>query len=261
MRIDSAGMRTDLALLELQDATVTDHSDHLVIRTESNPTFWWGNFLLLETARPDDIDHWIDRFEAEFPDAGHRTFGILDIDTDRSGWQERGFDVGVDITLTAEPATIIETDIRPGMPDVELREIHSDDDWEQLARLGCVDIEPDGLEDRMVFERRRAAAQRKLVETGAGTWLGAFVAGRLVAKLGIVRVGELARYQDVVTDPAHRRQGLAGALIRRGAAKAVEWAGVTRLVIVAEEDGPAIDVYRKAGFIDTDRTIGVEKAP
>ncbi|MEO7130441.1 MAG: hypothetical protein ABIZ07_03585 [Dermatophilaceae bacterium] len=134
MRIDSVGMRTDLALLELQGATITDHGDHLVVRTESNPTFWWGNFLLLESARPGDVDHWIDRFEAELPEAGHRTFGILDVDADRSGWHERGFDVGVDITLTGEPATIVETDTGPVAPGTELRQIHTGDEWEQATR-------------------------------------------------------------------------------------------------------------------------------
>ncbi len=77
MRIDSPGLVTDLELLRLQGSTVTDHGDHLVVRTEANPTFWWGNFVLvLGEARSAEVDRWVARFEEEFPDAHHRAVGF-----------------------------------------------------------------------------------------------------------------------------------------------------------------------------------------
>ena len=39
MEVTSPGLVTDLALLELQGSTVTDRGDHLVVRTDANPTF------------------------------------------------------------------------------------------------------------------------------------------------------------------------------------------------------------------------------
>ena len=66
MRIDSPGLTTDLDLLRLQGSTVTEHGDHLVVRTEATPTFWWGNFLLgPSAARSDEVQRWTARFEEE----------------------------------------------------------------------------------------------------------------------------------------------------------------------------------------------------
>ena len=47
MEIQGLGWRTDLALLEISGSVLEDRGDHLVVRTPDNPTFWWGNFLML----------------------------------------------------------------------------------------------------------------------------------------------------------------------------------------------------------------------
>ena len=59
------GFRTDLALLRLAGSSIEDRGDHLVVRTSANPTFWWGNFLLLEgTPRADEVAGWVQRSTA-----------------------------------------------------------------------------------------------------------------------------------------------------------------------------------------------------
>src|SRR5262245_53706707 len=55
MDIASLAFRTDLAMLEHSGSVVEDRGSHLVVRTPDNPTYWWGNFLLLATA-PEDVD-------------------------------------------------------------------------------------------------------------------------------------------------------------------------------------------------------------
>ena len=47
MQVTSLGFRTDLALRALEGAEITDCGDYTVVRSPDNPTFWWGNFLLL----------------------------------------------------------------------------------------------------------------------------------------------------------------------------------------------------------------------
>ncbi|GAA2747701.1 hypothetical protein GCM10009868_38250 [Terrabacter aerolatus] len=193
MRIDSPGLTTDLDLLRLQGATVTDHGDHLVVRTETNPTFWWGNFVLVPTeARAAEVDRWVARFEEELPDAGHRAVGFALPGGDTDAWAARGWDVEVDVDLatTSVPAPA-------DAPDgILLRALVSDDDWDQSAQVGGSDTPEDRRDGRLVFERRRAAAQRALVESGRARWFGAFDGDRLVADLGVVRLGDLARYQE-----------------------------------------------------------------
>ena len=71
MNVRSLGFRTDLALLERAGSTIEDCGDHLVVRTPSNPTFYWGNFLLLDhVPAADRVDAWLDRFVAAFPRPG-----------------------------------------------------------------------------------------------------------------------------------------------------------------------------------------------
>jgi ribosomal protein S18 acetylase RimI-like enzyme len=59
----------------------------------------------------------------------------------------------------------------------------------------------------------------------------------------------------------YRRRGIAGALVRA----AGEWAftdpEVERLVIVAEDGGPAIGLYRRAGFREVGRRVQVCRTP
>ena len=50
MHIRSLGFRTDLRLLEITGSDIEDRGTHLVIRTPANPTYFWGNFLLLNSS-------------------------------------------------------------------------------------------------------------------------------------------------------------------------------------------------------------------
>jgi len=258
VRIDSPGLTTDLDLLRLQGGAVTDHGDHLVVRTEANPTFWWGNYVLVPTAaRADEVDHWVARFEEEFPDAHHRAVGFAQPGGDTDAWAERGWEVEGDVDLATT-----EVPVGGDVPDgIRTRPLEGDDDWAQSATVGAGDTEEAQREGRLVFEQRRVAAQRGLVESGRARWFGAFDGDRLVARLGIVRLGGLARYQDVVTLESHRRRGLAGALVRAAGEWAFEDPAVGRLVIVAEDGGPAIGLYQRAGFVEVARHVGVSRPP
>ena len=77
MRVKSLGFQTDLALRVLEGAEVTDRGDYLVVRSPGNPTFYWGNFLLLAGwPEPGTGDAWLARFAAEFPQAEHVALGV-----------------------------------------------------------------------------------------------------------------------------------------------------------------------------------------
>src|SRR4051812_44031226 len=107
MEILSLATHTDLALLERSGSVVTDHGTHIVVRTADNPTFWWGNFLLLPTppATTDEAQGWLATFEREFPEARHRTFGV-DVRTgsvdDLRAFTEVGLEVEVSSVMTAQ---------------------------------------------------------------------------------------------------------------------------------------------------------------
>jgi ribosomal protein S18 acetylase RimI-like enzyme len=258
VRIDTPGLATDLAVLELEGSTITDHGDHLVIRTEHNPTYYWGNFLLLERAPArSEIPSWMERFEAEFPDAAHRALAILEVNADHSGWTEHGCTVELDTALAAERL------VAPPRPvgDAELRPLSTDDDWEQSVLALASDDDGGDPDARLAFERVRGQAEREQAEAGRGRWFGAFVDGRLVSRAGIVLLGSRARYRVVVTHPDFRRRGLAGAVVHAAGEWALAQPGVEQVVIVADTDGPAINLYRSLGFREAGSHITVERRP
>ena len=77
MDVVSLGFRTDLALLERAGSTIEDCGDHLVVTSPANPTFYWGNFLLLDhVPAADRVEMWLDRFVAALPAARHRSTRI-----------------------------------------------------------------------------------------------------------------------------------------------------------------------------------------
>jgi ribosomal protein S18 acetylase RimI-like enzyme len=261
--VTSLAYRTDLALRRLGGARVDDRGDHLVVRTPENPLFWWGNFLLLPGApQASDVDGWLARFAAEFPDARHvalgfdGTAGSVD---DLTEFARRGFGVDASSVLTA---TEVREPVRPNQ-DADIHRLATDDDWAQCIelQLRCHDDGTPPAEQRE-FVTARVASTRRLVAAGHGAWFGAFLDGVLVSQLGLVRADhELARYQSVETDPQFRRRGLAGTLVHRAARYGLDELGARTLVMVADPDDEAIRIYRALGFDDTEIQLQADRKP
>jgi GNAT superfamily N-acetyltransferase len=257
MRVISLGFRTDLALRALEGSQITDRGDYVVIRSPDNPDHWWGNFILLSQAPgPGTGSAWLARFAAEFPAARHVAIGV-DSTEDLVVAPEEFLAAG----LEPQRATVLTApNIRPPSHpngEAEIRVLGSDTDWRQSVDLSirCFD----GAEPRDYLERR-AAARRRLTQAGAGAWFGAFADGRLLAQLGLFDVGDgYARYQHVETDPAARRQGLAGTLVWHAGRYGREVLDARTLVIVADPAEVAIRVYRACGLADLQSQISYER--
>ena len=259
MRIRSLGLRTDVALRVLEGAEVIDRGDHLVIRSLDNPGFWWGNFLLLDavpvagTAGP-----WLARFAAEFPAARHVALGVDT--TEAQPVIPAEFPAA---GLEAQHATVLTcAAVRPPPhpnSGAEIRPLESGTDWQQSFELGVRCFGADGAQD---YLKRRAAARRRLTRAGSGAWFGAFTGGRLLAQLGVCDAGGgFARYQDVETGPAARRQGLAGTLVWHAGRYGREVLGASTLVIVADPADVAIRIYRACGFTALQSQLTFERPP
>jgi len=260
--LSSLGYRTDLALLRLGGSEVTDHGDHIVVRSPHNPTHWWGNFLLLrDVPAAKETDSWLHRFADEFPDAGHVALGIDGVDHDVDdlfGFTERGLKVELETVMTARS---VHEPRRPNR-DATYRRLESDADWAQSVDLemACNDeFEPHAYR---VYAERRAETSRALVHTGRGAWFGAFLDGRLLSQMGLYRIEPgIARFQHVETHPDARRRGLAGSLLHHVSRYGQGELGATTLVMVADPTYVAIELYRSVGFRDTESQLTMELRP
>jgi ribosomal protein S18 acetylase RimI-like enzyme len=256
------GFAADLAILVASGSTIEDAGDHLVIRSPQNPLHWWGNFILLRSMpAPGEQPIWVNRFQEAFPGATHVAIGI-DVDhgrvEDLRGFTEAGLSADCFAVMTAsgieQPTVVDET--------LTLRPFGSDGDWVRSIELGvrCEDRALDPTDYRAFLEAK-ASANRSLVANGNGEWFGTFIDGELVCQLGLVSVGEgRARFQAVETAPDRRRQGLARQLVAFASTWGLDQLGAREVMMVAERDYWAIDLYRSLGFAETAVQLVVERA-
>ncbi len=260
MEIASLAYRTDLAMLEYSGSIVEDRGDYLVVRTPDNPTFWWGNHLLLPEAPRDEPEAraWVATFEREYPEARHRTFGVDGVDgtvADLAPFAALGMETEALTVMTTEQ---VHASPRPNT-DATIRQLASDDDWAQQIELTRVG-ETTGYD--LPFVTARAAAERRLAQDGRGAWWGAFDGDRLLSSMGLFTASEgLARFQAVKTHPDARGRGLAGTLVHRVSRYGFEELGARTLVMVADPEYLAIRIYRSVGFSDTERQLQVTRKP
>jgi ribosomal protein S18 acetylase RimI-like enzyme len=259
VKVASLAYRTDLMIRGLGGSEISDRGSHVVIRTPANPVYWWGNFLLLRSApQPGEWPGWVAEFAREFPSAQHVALGLDRTDgnvPDRDGLTRLGLDILVDTVLAA-------TSIQPASRAYDIRPLQSDQDWAQLVdlRLALHEGPPDPVLPQYAAAKGREF--RTVAEAGHGAWFGAFIDGTMRCGAGLFSDGNgLARFQNVETHPAFRRQGLASALVSTLGAWGLAELGASRLVILADPEYHAIDLYRGLGFADAEHQIMLQRPP
>jgi ribosomal protein S18 acetylase RimI-like enzyme len=261
------GFATDLRLLLLQGSEVSRRDGYLVLRTPANPTYHWGNCLILDRSPARGaLAALLATFRSEFPAATHVAIGIdqtpePDAALDPDEARALGLEVERDVVLTC--ADLVPSELPP--PDVECRVVNVDDvaAWAGLVELEMATYEGNAPDSHREFVARRFAGVRELAAAEHGAWFAAYTpAGRPVCTLGLFSAGPgLARYQSVATDPEFRRQGIAGSLVRYAGTYGFDVLNATSLVIVADPAGPAIGLYRAAGFVDHQEQTSLYAAP
>jgi hypothetical protein len=275
--IRSLACRAD-AFLARFDGHVVDHGDYVAIQTPTNPSFYWGNYLLFR--RPPvaaDVDEWLACFERSFdvgPEEGHRLFAWDCPDGARGepeAFVPRGFIVDQALTLTGEE---LHPPPRPN-DDLLVRAIEGDAEWGEVRRVLVEAFtdperahgEPEN--EQRLFVERQTARYRRMIEAGMGRQYGAFLDGELVGTLGVFtssarhsdpEMAGIGRYQLVGTSRAHRNRGVCGTLVHRGGVLAQQELGVRTLVICADAEYHAWRVYASVGLRVTEQLFAVQRA-
>ena len=243
MHLRSVGLATDVELAATR-GVVSDHENYLVISTPDDPTYYFGNLLVLPAApQVGEVGYWTRKFGEEFakdPAIRHITLRWDGITGDLGAAAElraAGYTVEVTQVMTARMVTAprIALEVRPlTAGEVAL-----------TAELEYRDADRHDDVHLQVLQRR-AVWKQSLVATGRAMWFGAFDTGDLVGSLGLVALGSRARYQDVQTAATHRKRGIASALLAAAAREVLP--AIEQLVIVAEPGSAAAQVYERAGF-------------
>jgi GNAT superfamily N-acetyltransferase len=261
MEVKSLGYRTDLIFPRF-DGQILDHGDYLVILTPTNPTFYWGNFLLFSNPpNKDDLENWKAIFTREIGSklkTEHFAFGWDSTDGSLGEIQpflEDGFNLNQSVVLAAQQVKVPSKYNR----DVLVHPLVSDDDWEQATQNQIACRDPGhSLEGYQVFKRDQMRRYHQMSEDGLGFWFGAFLAKQLVAELGIFSDGKVGRFQQVGTHPDYRRHGICGALVYQASCYALEQMKLETLVMVADENYHAAKIYESIGFEPKERQAGID---
>ena len=268
MSLASLAYRTDLIFARF-NGDVTEKDDYLVVRTPSNPTYWWGNFLLFRRPpEPGDEERWTALFHREIgapPEVEHIALGYdsgIKGAGNVKGFLAAGFTHDESVVLSAQQKDIV----KPAKfnTEAELRPLASEAEWQEVVELQVASRENYFSDDEAGYRRFRqdtVANYRKMVAAGLGYWFGAFLNGALVADLGIFCENGVARFQNVETHPAFRRRGLCGALVYTAAQRAFATLGAQTLVMVADPEYHAANIYESVGFQPTEYQGGLEYRP
>ena len=237
------GWWTDLEVARRSGSQVAQRDGITVVRTPQNPHYYWGNFVLVGADVPAAAAQ--AAFQQAFPAADYEAIGLL-------GEPPAGQWASLEVNEVRSARNCPQAVPVDGYRLAPLR----GDDWRQAWRNEVADM-PSSYTD---FAWRRIQARERMTTTGDACFVGAFLDDRLVADLGIVVCGSIARYQSVSTVPDHRGQGLASWLL----ACAGRWAqqrGVDQWVILSEPDSAASRLYGRLGLTLVERAYQVEKVP
>lgn len=261
MDVQSLGYRTDL-IFPAFDGEIIDRGNYLVIVTPTNPTFYWGNFLLFSSPPgPGDLNHWKSIFADEIGarlNAEHLAFA-WDTVTGELGqvkpFLDNGFNLIQSVVLTTDQ-------VNPPPKynhEIVVRPITLAGEWEQAFQNQVACRSPEfSLAGYQVFKKQQMGRYRQMTRAGLGVWLGAFLEEQLVADLGVFVTGRIGRFQQVGTHPDFRRRGICGTLVYQASRYALEYLAVKTLVMVADENYHAAKIYESIGFRPTERQVSLE---
>jgi GNAT superfamily N-acetyltransferase len=255
--VRSLALTTELGLARTR-SNVADRGDYIIVETSDDPSYYHGNVIVLPAPpQVGEVTYWTRKFASELgrnPAIKHVTLW-WDSTTGDAGAADELRAAGFE---TAVHQVMVATTVRAPATTYPIRPLLVDE-IEATANLGWI-IGDRHDEVYREFLDRRAAWHRALVVRGAATFWGAFEDDKLVATLGLVGLGDVARYQDVQTLAPHRKRGIAGALLAASAQHAFA-SGVERVVIMAELDSAASRVYERVGFRTIEKMAWAVRAP
>jgi ribosomal protein S18 acetylase RimI-like enzyme len=253
---------TERRLLE-PIAEFKQRDGYLVYRSDRFPSFYAANGIDIREVGGGDLEQWEAIFRREFnhPDFRHLTFTFKltpALELLAAEASAAGYDVTFLRYLVATSA------LPTGSPPAGLvvETIESDDAWDRLLRFQDLVSRGSDWYEGPESTRSLLAKTRYVSEQVGIEWLALVDdEGTIASKLGLFRHGPVYRLQEVATANEQRRRGLSSYLLRLALFKAIEEGGAEGLVVEADRDYHAIDLYRKLGFEDVGETVSLMRYP
>ncbi len=243
------GYLTDFIFLK-QNGIIEEKEGYTLVKSPQNPTFYFGNFLLLNEAPSSKDKTRLEAiFDVHFNDLTalhHYTFcWEKAAPKDYQAFLDAGYELDVCVVLIAHKSELIApTKINT---NITIKEFNSTEDWQQWIEQEVANREKSISEVGFrKYINRKKAAYLQLVEQGKGNFYGAFLKDEMVGSAGLFHENGLGRFQQVTTKTEHRRKGVCTTLLHAMCEQA--FTHLNHLVIVADKDYHALQLYQNLGF-------------
>ena len=260
IQMQDLGYYTDLFLLE--EATVSYKVNRImgkdtVVESPENPTYYFGNFILLEKPPTNEDKDWLEKyFDKEFAhnkDVQHYTFcwrGNPNNDStekslDYSAFTDAGYELEENLVMILHKDELIPP--KNTNTNVTIRPFSTDEDWTQWMDVELAERAPGHNEDGYrAYLTKQMKMYQNLNKKNSGSFYGAFLEGELVAYAGLFFKSKIGRFQNVRTKSNFRKQGICNTLLFEMCKQ-----GITHLdglVICADRYYHAKKIYENLGF-------------
>jgi ribosomal protein S18 acetylase RimI-like enzyme len=271
MRVQDLGIGWQSHLLASRfGAEVIERDDCIVLRTPGNPTYYWGNCLILPAApRDSDLAHWLRRFNDEIASgqaqSQHLSIGIdaASLDHPLPSWRAAGideFDETAVLTLASDRLVSKPPSNQTSGLQLRALDLPRELPVAVQAQVASRDASFEEAGYR-VFRQRSMQRVAEMQAAGQALWFGAFADNTLAADCGLVYDGRMGRFQYVSTQPTWRRRGLCRALVHHVCRHAFDALGLQQLVMCADPHDVAIGIYRSVGFAQVETNWGLQRRP
>lgn len=256
--MQSLAYKTDL--IQARYAGIVDNrEDYYVIRTPSRKHYFWGNYILIKkTEKNIDIEKWIKIYKKEFGNDNpyFLTFGLdvkkvsdeIIFKFKRHGFRLKKSEVLSCSNLKKPEATKIE---------IVFREIIEDNDWNGWVEVHLDENWPFSEDSQYGFYFKHLENIKTLVAKKIMRRFGAFTSNKMVGELGILHESGVGRFDTVSTHQNYRCLRICSNLIYYTGDKILN-ENASKLIIVADDDYFAKNIYKKLGFEFIEEQIGFE---
>jgi len=258
MEIKSLSRKTDLIFSKFSGRFI-NKEHYALIQTPDNPGFHWGNYIIFQKAPVSgDLKRWKALFDSSFPYYDKPNHYVFTWEEPSSGSYKEFLDAGFEFDEGVVLSTSDPVKTQNHNANVVVRKLQSDQDWGYALhnQVRCADPKYKDC-NYEGFKREQMTQYRKMTDQGMGNWFGAFLGDQLVGDLGIFYEEDIARYQNVGTDPESRRKGVCQTLVYETARIALADYGVTTLVMEADAAGHAAKIYQSVGFKPTEKNYAL----
>lgn len=225
-----------------------------MVRIPSQPDYYSGNFIYLKEAPKNEqkleLEHLFDELFKENSIRNHYTFVWFgNKEVDLSTYTNNNYRYERLNSLTLNQDKYIEPKKLNSAIDIRL--LNSEVDWQKWIDLEVSDRPSGHSEDGFRnYVIKKATNYRQLESENKGNFYGAFINNELVASAGLFFKNNIGRFQAVVTKSEFRRKRICTTLLNHICK--IGFSKVNTLVIVADSDYHALDLYKKLGFSISD---------